>query len=419
MNRLLQEIQLPAYTFTEFPEELNHRQYEQVINQVLAQTSKFAGVMAIYTRECDLWPGRNRCDVYYVLNDIADEGGLKKGLLPTFHRLTEKTDSFEKVMFLSSSLFQYYDQIKLHPNLKYRHGQEVRFATLSTEYRDFCHLLALNDLIVMSPLPALANTLLSGEIPVKTSWTYLQSAVEIIENYAKIRRQVPTDWVTFCQECRELAKQWYQLNLNRFQLIKHLLRKALSIQLALIDDLQKYLQKDNKYFIQQQPQTATDHSGISVPEEYRAAFINDRYKVLFLDSWSPDIAFQKMTTLYKKRQEYCLYLPALLSVPYVMYYRGTNEFSEFIQHCFLYHGYSANATLPEAVNMRHTRLAEYLAFYRDKNYLMDQQEGWLGYSIEAPNVVEKFISRFKYFEKKAQEKHIRKLHSLSLDLARI
>ncbi len=418
MEQALKDISLPSYEFTDFPVLSDRGQVEASLKILLQQTSKFAGIASIYARESGYYPGFGKLQLYYVLQDTADEYALKKGLVPLLKKITGHTGILDQVHFLNVSLFQHFDQIKPYPHLQHLYGQETRFATLTQEYRDFSHLLSINDLILMSPLPQLAGILAEGVIPVNRCWPVIESTTEILEAYTRLRGKVPSHWSQYSSRAKGLAQNWFQMNLNKFQEFKELLRDTLKILLEILDDLYKYIQRENLYFIQQShpaenglPSTPSVSDG----GDYRACFISEQVRALFVDRWSPELALKKMVSLYRKKKEYCLYLPTLLSVPYVMYYKGIDYHSTFIQKSFLYHGFAANVSLPEVVNMRNKKLSEYLQFFEQYRYLMDRPP-WLGYGVDDPERWTKVFDRF--FEKRRKEQHIKWLHTTSIELAR-
>jgi hypothetical protein len=418
MEQALKDIRLPSYEFTEFPALSNRGQVEASLNSLLQQTSKFAGIASIYARESGYYPGVGKLQVYYVLQDTADEYALKKGLVPHLQKLMGSSGVLDQVHFLNTSLFQHFDQIKPYPHLQHLHGPDTRFATLTPEYRDFCHLLAINDLILMSPLPQLANILAEGVIPVGSTWSIIENVTEILEAYSRLKGKVPTHWKEYPTRAKELAQNWFQMNLNKFQEYKELLRDSLRIMLEILDDMNKFIQRENLYFIQQSQPAENGMPAAPAGSEiadYRACFISDQVKALFIDRWTPELALKKMIALYRKKKEYCIYLPTLLSVPYVMYYKGIDYHSAFIQKSFLYHGFAANVSLPEVVNMRNKKLSEYLQFYESHRFLMEKAP-WLGYAVDDPERWTKVFDRF--FEKRRKEQHLKWLHATSLELAR-
>ena len=416
MNQLLQNIQLPAYDFIDFPVQTNRKEVEHVLQLLMQQTSKMAGLTGMYIRENTVFPEMGDIEVYYVVNDIVEDYALKKGLLPALGKIRQNNPILKRCHFFNVSTFQHYEQIRPFAHLKFQFGQqEIRFATLTQEYRDFCYLLALNDMILMSPLPKLVGTLIEGTIHVPQAWDMIRDTLEMIETFIQIRKRIPPSWKEYQIKCHELGRAWFSMNLNRFQELKELLRESLIIQLGLIDELHKWIRSDNLYFIQQNSAGNTEEKPNPNSEEFRAAFISEGIRALFMDKWTPEFCFNRIVNLYRKKKEYCQYLPTLLSVPYVMYYRGIYHHSTLLQKAFIYHGYAANVAVPEAVQMRNKTLSDYLQFYELFNYLMEEP-AWLGYTYEEPSRLAKFLDRF--LENHRKEQHMKWLKNTSLELAR-
>ena len=414
---LIQEIQLPKYEFYDNPIPVDRVDYDKSLNSMLQQTAKFAGVVSIYTREQEGCLGLGKIQAYYVLQDLVEENALRKGLIPTLRKIIHGSNILDSVRLYNQTIFQHIDQIMPLLNIKHQFGQEIRFSTLTTEERNFCYVLYVNDMLIMSPVNKLLAMLVDGVINVREAWQYLESMVDIIGTYWKVKRKIPATWQDFLNQLQHLGKNWFSMNLGRYQDLKYLIRQAVTILLEMMEDFHQYIQKDNLFFVQTGAMSDDKDKGLGIDtQEYRASFFTAQYKVLFIDHWDIGMAFHKMLNLYKKNKGECLYLPTLLSAPYVQYFRGIDYHSTLVQQSLLYHGYAANTAMPEILNLRNRRISEYLQFYEKYRDLVDYS-AWLGYSIEPPSRLSKFLDKF--LEKKRKEQRIRAQHQLSLELARV
>ena len=412
MKELLQEIQLPAYEFTENPVPMDRVDYDNLLSKLIQQTSRFAGLVAIYSLTKEIYPGLTKLRVCYVLSDTLDEDALRKGLIPTLKKMRMESAILDPVQYFPQAVFQHIDQISPMIYLKSEFGQEIRFSGLPGEDRNFAYLLSLNDRLIMSPLVQLIVMLVKGEIAVKPAWMGIESTIELISHYQKAIGKIPPDWLEFIKKTHELGRNWFSLNLGRYQEIKQLAREAVIILFTMIVDFEQHVQKEKLFFIQEFPPTTTDSTLPVQPIEYRASFFTNSIRALFIDKWTPELGFHKVVNLYKKTGGVCLYLPTLMSVPYALYLRGIDFHSTLVQKSLLMHGYSGNVAMPGLVDSRNRWLSQYLIFTQKYKDLMDYPV-WLGYPLEIPS------KWAKWLENRRKAQHEKWQHNQSLELARI
>ncbi len=412
MKELLQEIQLPAYEFTDNPVPMDRVDYDNLLSKIIQQTSRFAGLVAIYSLNKEIYPGLGKLKLCYVVSDTVDDNALRKGLIPTLNKIKLETTVLDTVQFYPQTVFQHIDQLSPISYFKTEFGSEIRFATLTGEDRNFAYLLAFNDQLLMSPLTQLLPMLVDGVISVKTAWQGIESTIELISHYQKATGKVSVEWQEFIKKSHELGRHWFSMNLGRYQDIKQLVREAVMILFTMLDQFNQHVSKEKKFFTQEITGSLAGQNKPAITTEYRASFFTDTVRALFIDPWSVDIAFHKMVNLYKKTKGVCLYLPTLMSVPYAMYLRGTELHSILVQKCLLMHGYTGNVAMPGAVDSRNRWLSQYLVFTQ-KNGDVIKYPIWLGYHLETPSKWTKWLENHR----KAQ--HEKWQHSQSLELARI
>ena len=412
MKELLQEIQLPAYEFTENPVPMDRVDYDDAFTKVIRETSRFAGLVSIYSLHQEIYPGLSKLRLCYVISDTADENALRKGLIPTLKKIRGEEPSLDMVQFYTQSVFQHIDQVIPFFYLKHEYGQDIRFAALTGGERQFAYILALNDRLVISPLKVLLPMLVDGVIAVKPAWQGIESTIDLIHFYQKAIGKVPAEWQELIKKTHELGRHWFSMNLGRYQEIKQLVRDAVIILLEMTGGFIQHLQKEKLFFVQEGVTVAPGQKPMPVPKEYRASLLTDSVTALFIDGWSPETGFRKMANLLKKTKGICVYLPTLMSVPYVLYLKGTELHASLVQKFLLYHGFSGNVAMPGVVDTRNRWLSEHLAFtlkYAD----VIEYPIWFGYRLDTPS------KWTKWLENRKQAQHEKWQHNQSLELARI
>lgn len=412
MKELLQEIQLPAYEFVDNPSPMDRVDYDDTLSRLLQQTSRFAGLISIYSLHRDIYPGLSKIRLCYVLNDLVDESALRKGLFPTIRKLIQGSTIIEAPQFITQSVFQHIDQVMPQSNLHNEYGQETRFAVLTGEDRNFAYILALNERILMSPLLELFPMLINGTIRVLDGWKYIESVIGLIYDYQKATGKISADWHEYIKKSHELARNWFSMNLGRYQEIKQLIRESVLILFSIINEFYNYLKHEKLFFVQDGVMTAGGKPVIVSTTEYRASFFTDLLRVLYIDDWSIEKSFYKMVTLCRQNKPLCLYLPTLLSVPFTLYIRGLEFHSILVQKSLLMHGYSGNVSMPGVVDVRNRWLSQYLNFSLIHRDWIDHPV-WLGYRLE------KTSKWAKWLENRRKAQHEKWQHNISLELARI
>ncbi|MCX7918896.1 MAG: hypothetical protein N3A72_04670 [bacterium] len=382
VTEVLHAIKLPAYEYFADPVELTDAMVVQNRDRLIREITRFAGLHSIYLANYQIYPGITKLDLIYVLHDHHDVKVVESGLIAATRKLISDTPIFYFPRLYPERIFREIYQLSPPLSLQRVHGPEIRFNFLPEEERSFTWCSFLNDRLVISPLNFFIPALVDGKFAVADTLRQLETTRDLLLYFTRATRMNINRWQPFMFDLTKLLQNWFRLGLERYQLVKELVRTAVVILFELIETFCKYLLKEKLIFSQEKqkvvvPETASmqltgQHADNafriqSTKPAFAASFFAENVKAIFLDQWQPGTAFQKMIATYQRNREFYVYLPKELAIQLEQYSHGTDYHTKQVQKVLLVKEWLGGLAFPNVIDARNRLLSkqqEFLAKFK-------------------------------------------------------
>lgn len=379
IKEILNRIRLPAYEYFADPVNIRKEDYSSALDRIIETTGNYAGVSSIYLVNQEKFNEICNFELIYVLDDQFDLNLIESQLLPVISSvLAGKESQITYVpFFFNINTFRYLYYLIPDISITPLTSRPITPYTLPEDEMRNYRLIYLIDRVIVAPFPFLISSVLRGCFAVCASLNWLLQTKSLLNTFVETveprelreeKQQFYEEYITFSKEIKYLCDEWFNLGLERYQILKQLVFQAIELLIEFIDFLSEELIKERIVF----PGIAshkTKQAELSSAEfQLLGTFLKDDLKINFITNWTPQLALEQMIQFYQdiisknlQSEENILYLPATFLVQLIQYSKEAGYFSERINERLLIYEWAGSAGMPHIMNFRARLINQYVS----------------------------------------------------------
>ena len=318
-NKFVDNLKADDLKFYNNPTKYNVSDYDDVIKKLVNISSRYPGILSLYTFGKVGAPGISDLDFIFVLN--------KRTKLPDF---LKKNNFHGKVFLQNFMVDKYFDKksryIIYHPffivteemmmdiryiypnsDIKIVYGKDIAIKNPSKkESNKIKNYLNVDIVLHHYPFEYLAF-LISREIDVRMALVRMNALSHSFRLFNEISGRGKYPWFKFAREVDLMRKKWFSLDKNkRKQKLLNLLKEAVYLSVDFVKEYD-FLLTDKKYAIKNQSVT----------------FNGTKYRILFIKNWNPEKSILQSVELFQRNKLYYSVLP-MNFLAQLCYYSSAN-----------------------------------------------------------------------------------------------
>ena len=331
-REILASLGKENYTFTGEPVRVSAEGYRSLLEDMVREAKRLAGILAIYMDEITFGHSISQikllivydaetCDEYYlnldeVIRIIGTRNILDENYISVDAKLLENIVKFDCL---------------LQP--QWVMGRKVPVEAPPSSEMRFFNISRVLDLLAAGFLYDFFRWEVERNVRTRDAlWTLKRLRRLLDLTKVVLRREQFPRWDAYMDTVFTMCDSWFDLGIERYRMLMDSLREGFCILLELIDELRRYFERARIVNLH------VDKNAQS-PE---ALLVSDRHITTFTSDWTPEGALQQMLDYRKSLGQFVTVLPASLSLQLYEYAKGKHPFARYVASCFGADGLSGN-----------------------------------------------------------------------------
>jgi len=342
------------YCFFNEPTPITREELDRYLGDLSRETSTLPGLTAIYQEPHYL--GDAPMSVRLILVYRPEDLDLGRRRFPDVIRVIGTRNVLdENYLSVDPKLLE--SLFKFDPFVTPEHlcGERLTLTRPPDEDIRFFLISRLLDLFAGGYLEEFYRLEVLRKVDVRVAHDQLRRLVRLLQmSKAILRKKRDEQWDPVIERVELLQRGWFELGMERYVRLMHLLRDSSSVLYSVIAALESYFDKAMvaKYHL---------NPGAQSPQ---AVLVTEDVVTVFIDPWDPVEAITRSIELSRKLEQFVSVLPVSFALQLHLYSTGGSSFNRYIKTCFRVGGLEGNLERPYIVWERGQLLDRYLELLR-------------------------------------------------------
>ncbi len=320
------------YTFTGEPVRVSAEGYRSLLEDMVREARRLAGILAIYMDETSFGHSISQIKLLVVYDaDTCDEYNLKFDEVIRIIGTRNILD--EDYLSVDSQLLENIIKFDCLLQPQWVMGRKIAIQPPPSSELRFFNISRVLDLLASGFLHDFFRWEVERNVKTREAlWTLKRLRRLLDLTKVILRREQFPRWDKYMDMVFTMCDSWFDLGIERYRMLMDSLREGFCILMELIDELRRYFERARVVNLQLDE---------TVPPP-QALLVTDRLITIFTSDWSPALALEKMLEYRKTLGQFVSVLPASMGLQMYEYAKGKHPFARYIASCFGVDGLSGN-----------------------------------------------------------------------------
>jgi hypothetical protein len=361
------QLQHPAYDYINLPEKKTLQDYDLALNKYIDTVEKIPGLKSIYQTAPELHPGITRLQLLLVLDNTASRRDITGLLEPLEDGDNELIDS--RPFLVNEDIFRKINMLTCPLSLQYIHGENIPRDPLGEENQRYYAYLILMEQVLPPLIIYCLHSLVDAEFDTRKTLAWLERTRQALEYGELFIGEADDKWLSFSERVHSLCRNWFEMDLNRFQMMKDLMKDGLFVLYGLMDALAKAAEYRGMVNLIKRHESPLNRIDLIMPCPSGHQFLpkDEAYiNIMFEEKWEARSALRRMICLYEQTGTTVILAPLHLGLQFVLYSQGVNKLNKMIQKYLRAPEGIGNLSIPRIVDDHARLIDEHIKFLADR-----------------------------------------------------